>query len=455
MTVDNDAMKRADARFHLHPMTNPTEQVSRGPEMVSAAKGIRLTIDDRTVIDGLSGLGCVNIGYGNEEVSKAAYEAMRSLSYCHTFFGYSNGAAAELAQRLAKLTDHTFEKFFFASTGSDANESAVKIAYHYWRLRGEPQRRMLLSRRHSYHGNTVVATSLTGIDHYLPQFGLPLPNLVAHADSPYWYKYGKGKTPYEQGQEAAASLERIIEEVGANKIAAFFAEPMQATGGMIMPPEGYWNSVREICTRHDILLVADEVVTGFGKTGKMFGFQTLGFTPDMITLAKGLTSSYFPMSAVGISSKINAVLSSENHDFEHGFTNCGHPVGAAVALANLRVIEQNDLVAHVAQRLGPLVATRAARLQKHPAVGDTRSLGVLAGIEFSVADSEEENAAFCNLVIRAAYERGLFVRASAATLHLVLPMITTVEDAGQCFDIIDAAIEEAYAARSNRERSIA
>ncbi|CAN7741991.1 aminotransferase class III-fold pyridoxal phosphate-dependent enzyme [Caballeronia sp. LjRoot34] len=447
MNVSLDALKQADAQYHLHPMTNPRDLDAKGPEMVSSAAGIHMTIDGKTVIDGLSGLGCVNIGYGNEVVSKAAYDAMRSLSYCHTFGGYSNQAASALAEKLVKLTNGVFRKFFFASTGSDANESAVKIAYHYWRLRGEPQRRMLLSRHHSYHGNTVVATSLTGIDHYHPQFGLPLPNLVAHADAPYWYRYGQGQTPYECGQQAAASLERMIEEIGAHNIAAFFAEPVQATGGMIVPPDGYWASVREICTRHRILLVADEVVTGFGKTGNMFCHQTLGFVPDMMTLAKGMTSSYFPMSAVGINADIDAVLNNANHDFEHGFTNCGHPVGAAVALANIKVIEENGLVAHVAERLGPLIARRVAQLAEHPAIGDTRSIGVLAGVEFNVAESDLENSAFCEQVAKQAYERGLIVRAIGSTLHIVLPMITTIEEATQCMDIVQAATDAAYAMR--------
>jgi putrescine aminotransferase len=412
--------------------------------MVSGASGIHMTIDGRTVIDGLSGLGCVNIGYGNETLSKVAYDAMRNLSYCHTFGGTSNVAAGELAAKLVQLTGGSFEKFFFASTGSDANESAVKIAYHYWRLRGEPKRRVLLSRRYSYHGNTVVAASLTGIDHYHPQFGLPLPELVAHADAPYWYRHGDGQTPFECGQRAAASLERTIQEIGAENIAAFFAEPVQATGGMIMPPEGYWDSVREICTRYDILLVADEVVTGFGKTGQMFGYQTLGFAPDMITLAKGLTSSYFPMSAVGINADIDAVLNSADEDFEHGFTNCGHPVGAAVALANIGVIEESDLVCHVRERLAPLISERMKQLVSHPAVGDTRSIGIMAGVEFHIDDSESANTRFCEMVSKEAFDRGLIVRAVGSTLHIVLPLITTVEEATHCLDIIEAATEIAY-----------
>lgn len=438
--------KANDVQWHLHPMTNPQVQKQVGPEIVSDAAGIHMTIDGKRVIDGLSGLGCVNIGYGNEAVSKAAYDAMRQLSYCHTFGGYGNVAASELAAKLVQLTGGAFEKFFFASTGSDANESAVKIAYHYWRLRGEPRRRVLLSRHHSYHGNTVVAASLTGIEHYHPQFGLPLPGLVAHADAPYWYRYGKGQTPYECGQQAADSLERKIFEVGAENIAAFFAEPVQATGGMIMPPDGYWARVREICTRYDILLVADEVVTGFGKTGEMFGYQTLGFVPDMITMAKGLTSAYFPMSAVGINAEVDAVLSSADEDFEHGFTNCGHPVGSAVALANIEVIEESHLVAHVRENLGPLIAERMKKLAEHPAVGDTRSIGIMGGVEFHVDERESENGRFCGLVSKEAYERGLIVRNIGSTLHIVLPMIATLDEAAHCLDIIEAATEVAYQA---------
>ncbi len=436
------ATAETDLRYHLHPMTRTSNRNVEDVTVIERAKGSYVTIDGRDYLDGLSGLGCVNIGYGNESVCSAAAEAMARLSYSHGFAGLTNENAALLASKLVAMNGGVFDRFFFASTGSDANESAIKIAYYYWLLRGQPEKRMLIARRHGYHGNTIVATSLTGLDLYHPQFGLPLPGLVRHADAPFHYKYGNGLDPDAFGLEAARSIERIILEVGADKIAAFVAEPIQATAGIIVPPSSYWAEVRRICDRHDILLIADEVVTGFGKTGEMFGYQKFGFEPDMMTLAKGLTSGYFPMSAVGVSKKVTSVLDASPDDFEHGFTYCAHPVGAAVALANIAVIE-NGLAQRVSREIEPAIVEGLKGVDQFGIVGDVRGIGVMAAVEFKAASGKEEDvAALCHRVNLGLFERGVIARELWGSVAFIFPLIVTVEELQRTF----AALREVIAA---------
>lgn len=432
----------ADLKYHLHPMTRTSNRTVDDVTVIEKARGSYVTIGGREYLDGLSGLGCVNIGYGNEAVCKAGAEAMARLSYAHSFSGLTNADAASLARKLVTMNGDVFDRFFFASTGSDANESAIKIAYYYWLLRGQPEKRMLIARKHGYHGNTIVATSLTGLDLYHPQFGLPLPGLVHHADAPFHYKYGQGQDPEAFGLEAARSIERIILEVGADKIAAFVAEPIQATAGIIVPPDSYWAEVRRICDRHDILMIADEVVTGFGKTGAMFGYQKFGFEPDMITLAKGLTSGYFPTSAVGVSKKITSVLDQSPDDFEHGFTYCAHPVGAAVALANIAVIE-DGLADRVPREIEPAIAEGLKGLERYGIVGDVRKIGVMAAVEFiAPSGTEEAGAELCSRVAQGLFERGVIARELWGAIAFIFPLIITVEELSRTFSHLHEVIAE-------------
>ncbi|MFD1561534.1 aspartate aminotransferase family protein [Paraburkholderia silviterrae] len=441
--AEND-IRMADVRNHFHPVTNPQTLERLGPAIVSEGEGIRVRIDGKTYIDGFSGLGCVNVGYGNQTLCDAAYAAMKRLSFCHSFLSQSNEHAALLSAKLAELTNGEFEKFFFASTGSDANESVVKLAWYYWRLRGQPKRKILLSREYAYHGNTVVATALTGIGHYHHQFDLPLKGLVHHVNASYGYRCGEGLTPLEQGRAAAASLENKIVELGAENIAAFFVEPIQGAGGIIMPSEGYLQAVQEICNRYDILLVADEVVTGFGKTGAMFAWQHYGFKPDILSLAKGITSSYFPLSAVGLSKRVAAVFAGADEDFEHGFTNSGHPVAAAVALANIDVIEREKLLENVTATIGPTLRKWMERFAKHPSVGEARSVGVIAALDFCWGDSEAEQAAFCERVGHEAFNNGLITRPIGPVLGLMFPLITNAAELESSMTMLERAIETVF-----------
>lgn len=443
-TDAENAIRMADVRNHFHPVTNPQTLGRTGPAIVSEGEGVRVCIDGKTYIDGFSGLGCVNVGYGNQKLCDAAYAAMKRLSFCHSFLSQSNEHAARLSAKLAELTNGDFEKFFFASTGSDANESVVKLALYYWKLRGQPKRKLFLSREYAYHGNTVVATALTGIGHYHHQFDLPMKDVVHHVKAPYGYRCGRGMTPVEQGRAAAASLEDKIAELGAGNIAAFFVEPIQGAGGIIMPPEEYLQAVQEICNRHDILLVADEVVTGFGKTGAMFAYQHYQFEPDILSLAKGITSSYFPLSAVGLSKRVAAVFSAADEDFEHGFTNSGHPVAAAVALANIDVIEQDKLLGNVTNTIAPALRKWMERFAQHPSVGEARSVGVIGALDFCWGDSESEQTAFCERVGREALSNGLITRPIGPVLGLMFPLITNAAELESSMTMLERAIETAF-----------
>ena len=433
--VQIDAIQEADLQHHLHPMTNPQALQSEGAIVVERAEGIYLyTQEGFQLIDCISGLGCVNIGYGNERVCEAGYNAMRQLSYAHTFQHFSNPNAANLSQKMAEITPDNFQRFLFTSIGSDAVESAIKLTYLYWRQKGQPDKRIVISRDYAYHGNTVLATSLTGIPHYHEQFGLPLKDIVHHIPTPYWYKSDQQQSPEEFGLQTARELQKAIDELGADNIAAFIGEPLQMAGGMIFPPSTYWPEIERICRENDILLIADEVVTGFGKTGRMFAHETYGFNPDIMTLAKGLTSAYFPMGCVAVGKKVDAVLQSMNEPLELGFTNCGHPVGSAIALENIAVIEDEGLVGRVQNEIGPHLKRRLAEFEQYAFVGETDSMGVIGAIQFTDLEHAEK-------VSTAASNLGLIARPIESRMGFCLPMIITKEETDEIFDRLHHAFQ--------------
>lgn len=442
---DTNGLLEQDQQHHFHPMTNPTLLSKQTGVMVDRADGIFIyTNDNRQIMDVGSGLGNVSLGYGNTRLCDAGYKAMQQLSFGHSLFGRSNPWIAALSDVLAQITPDTFQRFFFASTGSEAIESSIKIALHYWRLRGQPEKRAIISRRHSYHGNTIIATGLTGMDSFHSQFGLAFTDNIYHADSPYSYRYARGRSSQEFGLEVAASLERQIREIGAENIAAFVGDPIQTGGGTIIPPESYWPEIRRLCDHYDILLIADEVFSGFGKTGQWFGFQNFGFEPDLFCMGKGLTSGYFPLSSVAISEKVDDVLQGSDAVFSHVFTNCGHPVGAAVALETIAFIQEECLVEKIRDDIGPYFAKRLKEFQVFPCVGEVRSLGVLGAIEIDLTCMNQEatladSEALMNKFIDIAWKKGLAIRGGGLTL----PMIITREQIDQMIDILMESLTEA------------
>ena len=380
------AWRIADVRHHLHPFTDFGALAEEGgSRIITRAEGCWLEDSEgERILDGMAGLWCVNVGYGRKELAEAAYRQMMELPYYNTFFKTATPPVIELSEKLAEITPDGLEKVFFASSGSEANDTIVRLVRRYWRVRGEDQRRTFISRVNGYHGSTCAAASLGGMKPMHALDGLPLPGFE-HIRQPYWYQEGGDLSPDEFGLAAARALEEKILELGAETVAAFIGEPVQGAGGVIVPPETYWPEIQRICRKYGVLLIADEVICGFGRTGNWFGSETFDIAPDIMTLAKGITSGYLPLSAVMVGDEIADVLFREGGEFAHGFTYSGHPVACAVALANIEIMEREGLVEKVREETGPYFQARLRELAQHPLVGEVRGVGLLGGIEM-VAD---------------------------------------------------------------------
>ncbi len=334
--------RQIDTAHHLHPFTD-TKDVAQagGSRVITSAKGVTLTDSEgNKLIDGMAGLWCVNVGYGREELAKAAYDQMLELPYYNTFFKTTMPSVAELSQRLAELTPEGLNHVFYGLSGSDANDTIVRTIRHFWNLEGKPTKKTIISREYAYHGSTMVATSLCGMTAMHGQGDLPLPGFE-HIMPPYWYDYGGDLSPDDFGLKAAQALEDKILELGPDNVAAFFGEPIQGAGAVIIPPKTYWPEIQKICRKYDVLLVADEVISGFGRTGHWFASEAFDIKPDFMTLAKGITSGYVPLSAVMVGDRVAKALIDKGGEYLHGYTYSGHPVSCAVALKNLEIIERD------------------------------------------------------------------------------------------------------------------
>lgn len=375
----------ADARHHVHPFTDVAALAAKGARVIVRAEGVWIEDSEgRRILDGMAGLWCVNVGYGNRELADAGYQALRELPYYNAFFQTTNPYAAELSAKLAEITPPGLERVLFANSGSEANDSIIKLTRYYWNLQGRPQKKIMIGRNYGYHGVTLGAASLSGLTHLHPQFDLPLPGFV-HVEAPYWYGEGGDLSPQEFGLKAARSLEAKILELGAENVAAFIGEPIQGAGGVIIPPESYWPEIGRICAEHDVLLIADEVICGFGRTGHWFGSNGFGIRPDFMTLAKGLSSGYMPISAVMLGPRVGDAIANANEELVHGFTYSGHPVACAVALKNIEVLQRDKLVERAGRETGPYLQAGLATLSDHPLVGEVRGMGMIGAVEL-VAD---------------------------------------------------------------------
>jgi L-2,4-diaminobutyrate transaminase len=402
-----------DRTHHLHPFTSVPGLIIDGPTVIRRGHGVIVEDDrGRELIDAAAGLWCVNVGHGRGEIVNAVAEQMSQLAFFHTFNGMTNEPVARLSARILKRAPATMRRVFFGNSGSDANDTAIKLVTLYNNLRGKEKKKKIIARWRGYHGVTVAAGSLTGLPGVHRFFDLPLP-MVRHVEGPDQYR-----APDLTAADYAGELEKVILAEGPETIAAFIAEPVMGTGGVLVPPEDYFKAIRRVLDRHDILLILDEIICGFGRLGTWFGADRFGVTPDLMTTAKGLTSGYLPMSAVLIGDRIWSVIedsSSVVDVFSHGFTTSGHPAAAAAALANLDIIEREDLVAR-AGNLGTQLLTRLGdALADHPLVGDVRGCGMMVGIEL-VADRSTRlsfpvGAKVAARVARAAIETGVLVRA--------------------------------------------
>lgn len=374
--------RRRDAAHHIHPFTDPQRmQAHGGTRVIVRGEGVWLwDSDGRRILDGLAGLWCVAVGYGRRELAAVAERQLRTLSYYSSFLDTTTPSTIELAERVAALTPPGLDHVFFGNSGSESIDTIVRLVRHFWTLEGRPEKKILLSREYAYHGSTVAGASLGGMAAMHAMSGL-LPD-VEHVMPPYTYKYGRGMTADAFGRQAADALEARILAIGAERVAAFFAEPVQGGGGILVPPATYWPRVQEICRRHDVLLVADEVICGFGRTGEWFGCQTYDIAPDFMNVAKAITSGYVPLSAAIVGERVAATLREKGGRLAHGYTYSGHPLACAVGVENLRILSAEGLVDRVREDVGPYLQ-RCLReaLADHPLVGEVRGVGLMAAVE--------------------------------------------------------------------------
>lgn len=437
-----------DNAHHVHPFSDSNALRVEGTRVITRADGAYVyDSEGHAILDAMAGLWCVNAGYGREELAKAAYEQMQELPYYNTFFKTTHPPVTLLAQRIAQLAPDHMNQVFFGASGSESNDTAIRTVRHYWAVKGRPEKHIIISRENAYHGSTIAAASMGGMGAMHGQMGPALPGFV-HVMAPYDFDQAhKGESRAEFGLRAARAVEDAILEAGADNVAAFVGEPIQGAGGVKIPPETYWPEVQRICRKYDVLLMLDEVITGFGRTGAWFAAQSMDIRPDTMTLAKGITSGYQPLSAVVLCDEIANTIAAAGEYF-HGYTYSGHPVACAVALANIDIIEREGLVERVRSETGPyLTQALSDALSDHPMVGEVRGFGLLAAIEI-VKDrktrerfSDEQEAA---VVVRdAAIEAGMMMRAVGDTMILSPPLIWTRREIDEAARIARHAFDKA------------
>lgn len=439
-------LRRIDSHHHLRPFCDPEQIEASGPNVITRGDGVFVE-DERgnRLIDGMAGLWCVQVGYGRPELIEAARDQLERLPFYNTFFASTTEPLATLVDMLRTRTPAGLDTFLFANSGSEAIDTAVRLVRHHWALKGKPDRRIVIGRTLGYHGSTQVAASVGGMSGMHMQGGLPLPDF-AHIEPPYPFRDQAHEDLDGYGRQMADLLDAKIRALGAHRVAAFVGEPLMGAGGVIIPPGTYWPRIQEICREHDVILVVDEVICGFGRTGRMWGCDTFGIEPDVITMAKGLTSGYVPMSAVALSAGIADVLRTTGV-LQHGFTYSGHPVAAAVAVANLRVIEGDDLIGGVERDTGPRLARRLEDIARHPLLGEVRSCGLIAGGEIvrsKVGNERFEPGGRAAAVVRdACYAEGLVLRAIREGFALCPPLTITVGEVDTLVDRLAAGLDRA------------
>ena len=384
------AWQALDAAHHLHPFSDAHSLNQLGSRVVMRGEGVRIwDSEGQCIIDGMAGLWCVNLGYGRKELAEAAYQQMLELPFYNTFFKTTHPSVIELSALLAELTPPQFNHVFLTNSGSESNDTVIRMARHFWAAQGQPQKKILISRINAYHGSTIGGASLGGMSYMHAQGDLPIPGIV-HIEQPYWYVNGGELSPEEYGLKAARALEAKILELGAENVAAFIGEPIQGAGGVIIPPSTYWPEIQRICREHDILLISDEVICGFGRTGRWFGCEYFGFAPDLMPIAKGLSSGYQPIGGVMVGDRVAQVLMNSG-DFNHGMTYSGHPVAAAVAAANLKILRDEGIVDRVRDDTGPYLQKKwQEAFADHPHLDDVRGVGFLAAFTWVKDKSRRE-----------------------------------------------------------------
>ena len=443
--IDTGAYQALDAAHHWHPFTDTKALQSEGSRVIVKAQGSTLwDSDGNKILDGMSGLWCVNVGYGRESLADVAARQMKELPYYNTFFKTTTAPATELAAKLVALTPDGLNHTFFANSGSEANDTIVRMVRHFWNLRGKPTKKTIISREFAYHGSTMVAASAGGMAAMHGQVDLPLPGF-SHIRPPYFLRDGGGLSEDAFGRAAAAALQDRIQELGADTVAAFIAEPIQGAGGVIIPPESYFPEIQRICREHDILFIVDEVICGFGRTGNWFASQTFDLKPDMMTLAKGLSSGYMPISAVMVGDKVARTLIEEGGEFFHGFTYSGHPVACAVALENIDILEREGLVDRARTDVGPYLQDGLRSLADHPLVGEVRGVGMIGAVELvknregpEFFDPEGRVGTICR---DHCFRNGLVMRAVRDAMVVAPPLVITRAEIDRLIEVARRSLD--------------
>ncbi|TMM52527.1 aspartate aminotransferase family protein [Sulfitobacter sabulilitoris] len=442
-------LQALDAAHHMHPFTTNDELSAKGARIITRAKGVYLTDSEgNEILDGMAGLWCVNIGYGRPEMAEVASRQMMELPFYNTFFMTSHVPAIALASELAKLAPEGLNHVFFAGSGSEANDTNLRMVRTYWAEKGQPQRSHVISRKNAYHGSSMGSGSLGGMTYMHEQGGLPIPG-IHHINQPDWWAEGGDMTPEDFGLARAQELEAKILELGADNVAAFIAEPVQGAGGVIVAPDTYWPEIQRIVDKYGILLIADEVICGFGRTGNWFGSTTVGIRPHIMTIAKGLSSGYQPIGGSIVCDEVAEVINA--CEFNHGYTYSGHPVAAAVALENLRILQEENVLDHVRNVSGPALRAGLEKLADHPLVGGVNIKGLMASLPLT--PHKATRAKFAGQTGTAGFmcrERcfanNLVMRHVGDRMIISPPLVITPEEIDVFMSRAKTALDETYAA---------
>lgn len=443
MTLLNSTedLRAMDAAHHLHPFTDMAALNAKGARIITRAEGVHLTDSEgNRILDGMAGLWCVAAGYGRDEIADAVARQLKQLPFYNTFFQTSHPPVIETARLLAQITPDHINRFFFTGSGSESNDTIFRMISHYWAVMGQPDRNIIVSRQGAYHGSTVAASAVGGFGFMHAQPGLPVGNIL-HAPRPAWWAEGGDLSPDDFGRKVAHDTLALIDGIGAHRVAGFIAEPIMGAGGVIIPPDSYWPALSAGLTERGVMLISDEVICGFGRTGSWFGCQTYGTTPDFMTMAKGLTSGYVPMGAVGVSDRVAEVLSARGGEFAHGYTYSGHPAACAAAIANLGILQSEGIMDRVADDIGPYLQAKWRGLAEHPLVGEAVMTGLIGAIQLCADKSARtpfgDDLGVGMICREHAFANGLIMRAVGDRMVVAPPLVITHAE-------VDELIEKAW-----------
>jgi putrescine---pyruvate transaminase len=443
--VDTAQLRRLDQAHHLHPFTNLSKYRQEGGRIITRAEHVYIyDSDGHKMLDGMSGLWCCNLGYSQTSIKDAIYAQLQELPYYNNFFQCANQPAIELARALVEVTPAQFNHVFFTNSGSEANDTNLRLVHRYYNLLGKPDKNLIISRKNAYHGSTIASASMGGMGFMHQQMhGL---DYIHHINQPHWFAEGADEDPNDYGIRVARELELKIEELGEARVAAFIAEPVQGAGGVIIPPDSYWPEIKRICAEHDILLIMDEVICGFGRTGNWFGCQTYNLEPDLMTFAKAVTNGYIPLGGVMVGDKVADVLLSHEGEFAHGLTYSGHPAACAAGIATLQVLRKKKTIESTASKLAPYFKERLHTLRDHRIVGEVRSLGMLGAVELVRDKHSRERlapdaagAVYCR---NQANRGGLMVRQTGDSMITAPPLICNRKEIDTLVDMLAKALDQ-------------